>query len=222
MPNHVQNRLTFQGDSKEVSALLSKIQTVTEDNTTLAIDFDKIIECPKEMHIESNGDLFPLDNQYAAHIELKAHLDSIRKFEEDPKRIENFIQGIRNYLKHGHASWYSWCVANWGTKWNAYGQPDERNTDDTIFFETAWSAPTPVIIELSKKFPGIRIIHTWADEDSGCNTGQIHFQNGVEVINHEPKNQSNEAYELYFELHPDRKDDFEMVEGKWEYKEDEE
>lgn len=57
--------------------------------------------------------------------------------------------------KYGHADWYGWCLAHWGTKWdinpeewvwNEQGQPE-------ISFDTAWSPPMPVIEELARRYP---------------------------------------------------------------------
>ena len=48
-------------------------------------------------------------------------------------------------------NWYDWCNANWGTKWNAYDGQAVGGHDAGIGFNTAWSPPIPVIVELSKQ-----------------------------------------------------------------------
>jgi hypothetical protein len=66
----------------------------------------------------------------------------------------------------------------WGTKWNACEQsasPDEGKAQ----FETAWSCPEGVLIELSKRFPEDRIEVTFADEDIGSNCGTFTLKAGV-------------------------------------------
>lgn len=222
MPNHIQNKLQIIGDEQPVSNILSKISGKYDDGKDMQIDFRKILPMPKSLEITSDGYIMPIENPFCVNTEFKAHLDKMRIHLKDSGRenkqqtIDNFIQGIRNYLEYGHATWYGWSVENWGTKWNAYGQNDERNTHDTIYFETAWSTPIKVIKVLSEKFPSLKFILTYADEDSGSNTGEIVFVNGQELQTNKPDNQSIEAYGIYFELHPDRKQNYELVDGKYQ------
>ena len=44
--------------------------------------------------------------------------------------------------------WYGWRNENWGTRSNSY---EGQVKDDGISFNTAWSPPTPVIVELAKQ-----------------------------------------------------------------------
>lgn len=134
--------------------------------------------------------------------------------------FNNFIQCLKNYREHGSINWYDWNVKNWGTKWNAYDQNDERNTADTIYFQTAWSSPIALIQELSKMFSLVKIALTYADEDSGNNAGKIIFENGEAIEVNQPEGQSTDAYEIYFELHPDNKNNYKLVDGKYEYVEE--
>lgn len=136
------------------------------------------------------------------------------------KDFEEFIQSLRNWRKHRFYSWYEWSNENWGTKWNAYGQDDSRNTENTIFYQTANGKSIPVVKQLSKMYPSALFTLTWADEDSGSNTGSISFQNGKTISEYKPINQSTEAYNLFFELHPDRVSEYKLVDGKYEYVEE--
>jgi hypothetical protein len=135
--------------------------------------------------------------------------------------FESFIQCLKNYREYGNISWYDWCIKNWGTKWNAYDQNDKRNTTDAIYFKTAWSSPIGLISELSKMFPLVKICLTYADEDSGSNAGIITFENGKAIEVNQPESQSIEGYTIYFELHPGRKKDFKLVNGKYVWVEEE-
>lgn len=135
--------------------------------------------------------------------------------------FNTFIQCLKNYRKHGNTSWYEWSLENWGTKWNAYGQNDERNTEDTIYFQTAWSCPIELIQEVSRMFPLVKLHLAYADEDSGSNAGKITFENGEATEVNQPEGQSTEAYDIYFELHPDSKENYKLVEGKYEYVDEE-
>ena len=93
------------------------------------------------------------------------------------------------------ADWYDWRIENWGTKWNAV---DAQSTDDGFIFETAWSAPLPVIKKLSENFPSIEFNLTWADEDAGQNCGLIVYKNGVEIQWYYP-DRAEEVAEIYEE-----------------------
>lgn len=128
-----------------------------------------------------------------------------------------FIQCLKNYREYGNTSWYEWSIENWGTKWNAYSQNDERNTSDTIYFQTAWSSPIELMAELSSKFPKVTLQLDYADEDSGSNTGRITLQNGEAIEVFQPESQSKEGYDIYFELHPNSVSDYKLVNGKYEY-----
>lgn len=227
MANHIQNRIKINCNEEQLKNILESIKGENyEDGTPMKIDFNKIIPMPKELHIDSDVWLMPIehypypnpdaDTGIMAHLkEMKLHLDKNPSRKE--KDINNFLQGIKNYLNFGYATWYKWSTYNWGTKWNAYQQGDKRDTNNIIYFQTAWSTPIPVIKQLSKMFPIVEITLDYADEDSGSNAGQIMFFNG-EIVNHyEPKSQSIEAYNIYFELHPDEKENYALVDGKYEY-----
>ena len=108
---------------------------------------------------------------------------------------------VDNFKKYKHTTWYGWCCENWGTKWNSYGYKDDcpKFKDNTIYFKTAWNSPKPVIDKLAKMFPDVTIEHSWADEDSGNNTGRTTYTNGKR-INFTIKDNTKESYELYAKL----------------------
>jgi hypothetical protein len=83
---------------------------------------------------------------------------------------------IDNILEYGADTWYDWCRDHWGTKWNA---TECMITDDGFEFDTAWSAPFPIIMELSLRFPELIFCHKWADENLGWNCGKREFRNGL-------------------------------------------
>ena len=62
------------------------------------------------------------------------------------KQAELEKQEKANIERHGHANWYDWCVANWGTKWDVNTNGDTAEVEDgelavEIWFDTAWSPP---------------------------------------------------------------------------------
>lgn len=102
----------------------------------------------------------------------------------------------------GEKNWYGWNIKNWGTKWNAY---EVSWNFDEVLFQTAWSIPDPVLLEISKKFPEQTVLVEYADEDSGSNCGIIRLKNG-QVIG-ERTNETDHTYpwilfaqQLYYEV----------------------
>ncbi|MFD1385703.1 hypothetical protein ACFQ4Z_02745 [Oceanobacillus oncorhynchi subsp. oncorhynchi] len=94
-----------------------------------------------------------------------------------------------------------WARNNWGTKWGAYGQPDNRNTEDTIYFQTAWNGVPNLIQKIAWLFPNVIVEYSFADEDLGStNCGFYRFKENeiLEEISYDFL--SKEAYELAFEL----------------------
>lgn len=73
--------------------------------------------------------------------------------ERCPDCITKARLAIRAHEECGHASWYSWSIANWGTKWNAYGLDILREHEDVFEFrfDTAWSPPEPVFAALADR-----------------------------------------------------------------------
>jgi hypothetical protein len=66
---------------------------------------------------------------------------------DSPNRDEGQVAALIE--KYGYADWYSWCVNNWGTKWDteAYDIPEIVEDGDefvvSVSFDTAWSPPVP-------------------------------------------------------------------------------
>ncbi len=64
-----------------------------------------------------------------------------------------------NIRKYGHASWYSWRIKNWGTKWNACSVEvvEEEEGCIQVRFDTAWSSPVPIFEQIPKVYPGLEV-----------------------------------------------------------------
>lgn len=106
-------------------------------------------------------------------------------------------QYVDNVHEHGAATWYDWRINNWGTKWN--NEPDDlmvNEKDSSLHFLTAWSAPIPIVEELSHQHPELSLSISWADEDLGQNVGQATFQNGELIYEYMPEPGGREALEL--------------------------
>lgn len=224
MPNHIQNRLQIVGDKKRVKEIL--LQICDEEGL---LDFNKIIPCPqivKDVGEIHHGIVTAVQEKYMADVSTSSlvailQLSSRAQVEEVAEKDKpDFEKACAAYEATGYCYWYDWNVAHWGTKWGAYDQPDKRTkkSKGEIWFQTAWSAPVKIMVKLTELFPDVKFVLSYADEDSGSNAGTITCVDGMHKVEKLP-NQSNKAYELYFELHPDRRGDFELIDGKYEDKE---
>lgn len=224
MPNWVKCRLSMRG-------LADADLFSTDDEGKKFFDFNKLIPMPQELNMTSGGSEDRAIKAYMTmhgNPALQKMMDARSRFnftvgdykiskveiEEAAKRenmtVEEFVKlGERyclNVFYYGSTTWYEWCSKNWGTKWNACDSSIEDA--DTIEFCTAWSAPLPIVAELSRKFPDRVVMIEWADEDMGSNTGQIALRNaeiavdeaGCTICNNIPNNQTNEAYEIYVKM----------------------
>lgn len=213
MPNHVTNILSFEGPEKDIKALKDSIKSFDEYGKESAIDFNKIILMPPSMDI-SKGSMVDFGiaiiklNEENDDTELRKMLDWPWVKSENiitPKQLADFLIekdkvnmheariAFDNIKKYGFKDWYSWCVAHWGTKWNAYEAYDEEGI---IHFYTAYGAPLPAVSELSKKFPTVKIKIEYADEDFGYNCGVVVFLAGNTIEKNIPKDGSAEAYRI--------------------------
>lgn len=128
-------------------------------------------------------------------------VDKLRdKYGEDFENVLALGEKVFNNIrKYGVPDWYDWSVEHWGTKWNAcntYIDSDKR----TITFDTAWSPAYPIIEKLAEKYPHMKIIYSFAEEQTGFNSGQSVFEGGVLVSENIFAPFSKEAYEMSFKL----------------------
>ena len=94
--------------------------------------------------------------------------------------FEQFIQMLRNKRSSGHFHSLDFARDAWGTKWNAYDQVIDLDAGE-LSFDTAWSCPLPVLMELSKRHPDEEITVRYADEDLGSNCGTVKLKAGETV-----------------------------------------
>ncbi len=213
MPNHVTNKLTFKGKPGEIQTLRETILSVELDKTNI-IDFNRIIPMPASLMItagsatdygiavilfreENNPSLLlpVMEYPWAKSEGIKTPKDMADHLVE--QKMANLIDGkkaLENKKLYGYQDWYSWACANWGTKWNSYSH--ESDGPNEIKFDTAWSAPFPIIEKLSEMFPEIQITLEYADEDFGQNCGVVIFKAGDVVEENIPEGGSVEAIVL--------------------------
>lgn len=130
MPNWCENKILIRGTKqqrKEFKAKYCKLVKVDwRDKEIWALDFNKVIPQPKSIE--------ECPEEFIIHNEEEARKEFLNYDENNERRWFN---------------WYRWACHNWGTKWNA-SPYDSRETDVclTLWFDTPWSPPDPIISKL--------------------------------------------------------------------------
>jgi hypothetical protein len=88
--------------------------------------------------------------------------------DDSPEQMALVAKEESNLEKHGYRNWYDWCVAEWGTKWNAGGEDNgdmivdyDEDVDDTgialFTFDTAWAPPVGIFQKLKELHPDLEV-----------------------------------------------------------------
>lgn len=210
MPNHVVNRISLKGDPKVIRAMLESVKS--DEYGIGSVDFNKIIPRPESLNIEAGSRTDQGLKAYRDFIDIynlgRSAENALKALENIPKESEEAFLRIRtdirrnewelgkaawnNIRKYGAPTWYEWSISNWGTKWNAYGYGEDTvgyQDGDELYFQTAWSAPHPILEKLSEMFPEIEAEHEWADEDIGQNCGRYCYKGGERTEEYIPEGQ---------------------------------
>ena len=82
---------------------------------------------------------------------------------EQAEREATYKVNLDNY---GYANWYDYCVAEWGTKWEASDATyDIEGNKITIYFDTAWSPPIGIYHALENM--GFDVEATYVEQGMG-------------------------------------------------------
>ena len=238
MPNHITNIIKIENaggtDMKEIRAAF-----LNENNH---VDFNVITPSPKclegfEPHhgiITTAKAMVQADvsgNRLVAGLEFSNREEALEKKDElseaDALAVD---RAIKNYKECGYVYWFDWQNANWGTKWNAYSQPDEGYPDsETVFrFDTAWSHPVTLIEKLSARLPDVTFSIKFADEDTGSNCGTYTIKNSEamneniaprwdEMTDDQKKEFTKLAFEIRYENEDPRSHGYDE---NWQYSDD--
>lgn len=235
MPNHVENIITLKGDEQRIREMLEEIQY---DELGLGtVDFNKIIPMPESLNIESGSRTDRGLKAYSDFIDVYVFSrnaeEALNALQNIPRESENAFLRKRSDVKadewelgktawnnvqnYGASTWYEWCTNNWGTKWNAYGYDEgtDYSASGNLHFQTAWSAPHPVIKKLAQMYPDIIFEHEWADEDIGVNCGRKCYSNGECTEEYYPESEI-EATEFAFRVWDYDPSDYDLMLNKTE------
>lgn len=211
MPNHIENIITLKGDEKKIREMFETIQS--DDYGLGTVDFNKIIPMPESLNIEAGSKTDSGLKLYKEFISeclfdcretdiLKISADTLAESEKaylskrkgiDSAEWKLAKTAWNNIQKYGAPTWYEWCINNWGTKWGAYGYSEtiDYSQNNYLSFQTAWSAPHPILQKLSEMYSDITFEHEWADEDLGANCGRHIYSDGERIEEYYPESQKD-------------------------------
>jgi hypothetical protein len=230
MPNHVKNRLEFKCSFEQLNEVIKTFGTHVESKIETAYD-------GKSICTNDEGSVCWIDlpsgvvsfrdrpSQYGLPEGFTISLsDSFLKFPDFAKVIPPPVDDpayhdkpSQDAARHSPNWWHTWNSNNWGSKWGGYSYRQE--SINVFTFETAWRNAASIIAEMSKRFPDVTIFYSWADEDMGSNCGKQIYHNGL-LQSEKPDSQSLEAYDIAFELWPERKQDFVLIGDTYRYAEE--
>ena len=201
MPNHITNKITVLEGHYNLFKLAS---------------FNNVVPMPQELIDTTHGNV-AIDLESTLGI-TKYFFGGILTLRELHIKYpnEDITKLLTNYREHGHITWYSWSIANWGTKWDMY---DTNCEDNVLSFLTAWNAPDKFYQALADTLDDNTILSVeYADEDIGYNAG-VFVLSKESVVHTKYDADSKVAWELAIKLHG-LEEDVHLVNGKWAFKED--
>jgi hypothetical protein len=102
----------------------------------------------------------------------------------DPKQIELEAQEAANIATHGYATWYDFCVNEWGTKWDVGGEGDQATEDGPnairMNFDSAWAPPIAAMEKFQDQGFRVKLVY-W--ESGMCFCG-LFDENGDDYLDY--------------------------------------
>ena len=145
MPNHCYNRVSFYSENEN---LIKELYEIFESGTNPKNDktvFGQFITEPDWKTTPNDKGELPIQP------------------DKDSFYPPQFPDGVTD------DRWYSWRIANWGTKWDCYDLSiDECDLPNGFeaTFNTAWSPPEEICTALKEKFEGLSV--SWFFDEPGC------------------------------------------------------
>ena len=173
MPNHVAVTLQIIGTITQVAEVRSAIAGPDK-----LIDFHKLIPRPPSLEISSGpeAEIAKWDHRESLSRDHARWVGEPREVDRQVAKPDILAACVANIHTHGCPTWYEWNLDNWGTKWGAYEQHEISR--DKIGFQTANSVPGPILATIAARFPEVKFVVMYADEDHGSNQGTLTYSGG--------------------------------------------
>jgi hypothetical protein len=155
MPNWCNNYLELEHDDPE---MIARARKAYADGRLL----DEFIPVPASLHI------------VAGSVGAKG----------SPEQVELELKEDANLKEHGYATWYDYCVNEWGTKWDVGGDGGIANEDSpnatSMSFDSAWAPP----IQAMEKFQDLGFKVKLVYWESGMCFAGIFDENGDDYLDY--------------------------------------
>jgi hypothetical protein len=173
MPHWCENELKVSGRKEVLERFRVKANHVRENGQEKVLSFEPFLPRPRELKSVVTGGLLGVPGG-----RYREHRD------ENGEIVRELVDEQALVAKYGAADWYIWSLQNWGTKWDAYYSEVEAWRDNELFyrFQTAWSPPEPVIVEMSRQFPELEFELRYLEAGIGfhgilcCQGGDVTLQ----------------------------------------------
>ena len=151
MPNWCNNTLFVEGDLNALTDFKKRVLVQSDHNVGgLKFTMEELYPTPKEL-LEMTSPVMwrGEDND-----------------DDGKKEFEKYVSELTE--KYGHCDWYSWRVANWGTKWDvSESDVDEMDGEALmVHYDTAWAPNDSFIKFASTVYPSLKFRLSY--EEPGC------------------------------------------------------
>lgn len=162
--------------------------------------------CSNVMRFKASGDVLEYfvlhegdtEIEFFEVQEAENFFDTFHPIPKDIKRGPLTFEDMQN----NSDNWYTWCIENWGTKWDARVDAILVDQDAvTVCFKTAWSPP----IEFARKFsesvqdltmhyiePGMAYAGSWNEQEDDCCYELCNYNHADELPSELVENFGNE------------------------------
>ena len=144
MPNHCHNRVTFYSEDTTLITKLHNIFKIALDRNDERSVFGQFIPEPDWKTTPNDKGELPIQP------------------EPDSMYPPQFPDGTTD------DRWYSWRLANWGTKWDCYAveiDDSDMHNGFEVTFDTAWSPPEEICYAIKEQFDDLCV--SWFFDEPG-------------------------------------------------------
>ena len=104
--------------------------------------------------------------------------------DDEPEQIKLHEQTMHNLSTYGYATWYDYCVNEWGTKWDVGGEGDQATVTSPnaikMNFDSAWAPPIAAMDKFMDLGFKVKLIY-W--ESGMCFCG-LYDENGDDYMDY--------------------------------------
>lgn len=203
MPNYCENELKVRGTKEEALTFVKKAK-----GEKGAFSFSSLYPAPKSLFDVTAGSrenfyeimYTKIPEALLKHmrndgIEMPSREDALayqaKLWNVDPKKAMEIANKLKHNIDcHGHLTWYTWCIENWGTKWDVENMSQLLSSKDITLrgkktwsllylFGSAWSPPKDAILHISKDFSELEFTLSFWEGGNGfkgmfkCKDGKI-------------------------------------------------